>query len=255
MKKLVLGACFLVLWTKALAQTPDPRDSIILESKTVAPNLNTTPTRPAFVIQVSITNKDSLTYMVLALGERTIAGTAYAVLGRILERTYGGAVNNLTSTLRYFTTGFFSAYNDQSPDSFLVAAGYDGSDPSTIEPPNAIRKPVWELKFERSSASVGEVLFYNTRVANYYSFFTNTVLQDISVNFLQGVLTIAAKADLNLDFAQSAADIVWLLRCVFFGTPPPRGIADCDLNCDGSRTIADVMLLLNAIFLQEPFPC
>lgn len=74
-----------VVASTSWAQVPDPRDSIILESKVLAPGLVGSPTGnpPAFTMKVYITNKDTLAILILALRESTIVGTAYADLDSI----------------------------------------------------------------------------------------------------------------------------------------------------------------------------
>jgi len=178
-----------------MAQPPDPRDSMIIESKPVDTALTGTPAAPAFFVKLYITNKDSLTYMVAALRESTTTGTAYALLSRTGTGflNFTSIVNPLTNTLRYFSASTVSGYNDNSPDRFLVAGGYDGSDPATIEEPNATRKAVWEFRFRHSSGydSIGVVQFDSTRVSAQPCYFVNTRPLDVRVNFMPGLLQIA----------------------------------------------------------------
>jgi len=64
---LAIGCFFaFCLFSPAFA-VPDPRDSVILESKTIAPGVGS----PAAVVGVFITNKDSLSNVTLALVEMT----------------------------------------------------------------------------------------------------------------------------------------------------------------------------------------
>ena len=234
---------------------PDPHDSIILESRAVAANLTGS---PAFRVKVYITNKDSISYMVLAVAERTIAGTAYALLNRTGSNTltYASVVTNLTNTLRYYTGVSFGAYNNASPDSFLVMAGFDGANLETIEPPNAVRKPVWELKFRHSSDSAGQVLLYRSVIAGAPCHFVNTRPVNLPVNFLPGVITVISKGDLNLGGdGVTGADIVWEIRCIFGGETPPAGRSACDLNCDGEITASDIVVMLTYNFVTLIWPC
>ena len=258
MKSITLAFVLLLVGTVAFAQ-PDPRDSIIIESKTVARNLTGS---PAFAVKVYITNKDSVSYMVLALAERTIAGTAYALLNRTStgDLTFGSVVTNLTNTLRYYTGRSFGPYNNASPDSFLVMAGFDGVNLETIEPPNLVRKPVWELKFRHSSDSLGQVLLYPSVISGDGSHFTNVRSGrpvDEPVNFLPGVLTVEyQKGDLNMSGDDvTGADIVWEIRCIFGGETPPAGRGACDLNCDGEITATDIVVMLTYNFVTLIWPC
>jgi len=233
--------------------TPDPRDSIILESKTVAPGTG----HPYTTVKVYITNKDSVGYMVLALKEVSTSGGAYGLLSRTASGTlaFSSVITNLTPTFRLFPAVSFSGYNRSSPDTFLVAAGCDPTDLSTVEPSNATRKAVWEIKFDTVLSSVGTFELDSAVIVNEPSSFVNTRPVSLPVNFAKSVITVAyPKGDFNQDFAMSAADIVLLINCVFQSMPPPGG-ASCDLNCDGQTSAADVVLEVNAVFNQEPFPC
>ena len=84
MKALIAG----LIWlggSFAFAQTPDPMDSIILESKTAHPGAHSgfAADTAAFVyLKVYITNKDTLTAISLALKETSISGGAYLTLAR-----------------------------------------------------------------------------------------------------------------------------------------------------------------------------
>src|SRR3989304_4117846 len=131
---ILLAGLFLVL--PALAWGQRAGDSIIVESKTVRPGLTG---MPAFSVRVSITNVDSLTYMVLACTTRTVSGGGYALLNRTATGalTYGSIVNNLTGTLKFFTAASVASYNDGSPDAFLVAGGFDGAGPPSVQSPHA----------------------------------------------------------------------------------------------------------------------
>ena len=189
---------FVCLTAAAFGQAPDPRDSIILESRSINCGLTGTPAGTPLAapdrMKVTITNKDSLTFLTLALKETTTTGIAYILLNRTAGGllTWNSVVNPLEPTLRFFTGASFSGYTDNSPDRFLVAAGFDPADPSTIEPPNATRKDVWEIKFRHTSGcdSAGEITFDSSRVSNLSCLFTNTAPADMPVNFVKGIFTM-----------------------------------------------------------------
>ncbi|MCI0330460.1 MAG: hypothetical protein L0196_05845 [candidate division Zixibacteria bacterium] len=253
---------FLLGASSAFSQPPDPRDSIILESKTVAPGAHPgalNDTASYLYVKVFITNKDSLSFMVLPVEVTSTSGGAYAIVACPCPRSFFGVVNPLTSTLRYFEVVSFTNYDNISPDKFAVAAGNDGIDPTTIEPPNATRKAVWELKFDTVRTATGTFELDSSRLGGAQLVFTTIAGQDVKVNFLKSVITVAPapKGDLNLDFALTGADIVLLLNCTFCDTCPPPlpGMAACDLNCDGVRSAADIVLEIYAVFLFRPFPC
>lgn len=259
-KKLIAIGAGVVLFlfgvTPAFSQPPDPRDSIILESKTVAPGAHpgsSADTTAYLYIRVSITNKDSLTSMLLPLVETSTSGGAYAILAQ--PRSFSGVVNPLTNTLRGSTVISYARYRSNSPDTFSVAGIIDGADPATIEPPNASRKAFWELKFDSVWAVPGTFELDSVIYDYRYISFTNTVPQDLKVNFVKSVIAVAPKGDLDLDFALTTADATLVLNSIFLGNAPPAGLLACDLNCDGMRTPVDVVLELYAVFLSRPFPC
>ncbi len=261
MRTLIIAVLLAGLAAAALAQ-PDPRDSIILESKTVAPGAHpgsASDTAAYVYLRVWITNKDSLTFVTLALIERTRSGGAYIILGR--PRYFNGMASRLTSTLvQTFPLPPIIppppglVYNSESPDSFLVGAFFDPLQPATIEPPNAVRKALWDIKFDSVWSNPGTVEFDTGRVVQSTSF-TNTVPVDMPVHFVKSVITVVPKGDLDLDGQLSAADVVLLLNCVFFTDPTSAAASPCDLNCDRQRSPADAVWLLQAVFLGRAFPC
>lgn len=197
MRKTGLLLLAVLCWTIGqLSAQPDPRDSVILESKIVAPIAGASGSG-VVRMKVWITNRDSLTYLTLPLIETSTSGGAYMILSR--PRTFNGMVIPLTGTLRFFAAANVARYNGISPDSFLVAAGFDPSDPTSIEPPNAVRKPIWELKFDTvsSQAQVGTVEFDSGRVTLSVQF-TNTEPRDLEVHFVKGVFQVGVAFQLDL---------------------------------------------------------
>ncbi|MCI0405185.1 MAG: T9SS type A sorting domain-containing protein, partial [candidate division Zixibacteria bacterium] len=187
---------FAALATTAFAQI-NPEDTVFIEGKTVDTALTGA---PAFFLNVYITNKDSLTYFTLSLRESTVNGTAYALVNKTgANPTFSTAVTPLTGTLRFFSASNFSQYNDNSPDRFLVAAGFDPGDPdNTIEPPNAARKNVWQLKFRHSSGfdSTG-IIRFDTIKTTLSTLFTNTAPADFVPNFVAGQCTVLVGTDVR----------------------------------------------------------
>lgn len=259
MKTLIAIALLLVAASMAFAQAADPRDSMILESKTVAPGADpgsATDTGAYVYIKVYITNKDSLVAWSLAAVERSTSGGAYMTLAR--PRNTQGILTLLTSTIGYSYVINTTRYNSTSPDSFLIAGFFDPMDPATIEPPNLARKLFRELKFDTVLNSVGTIELDTATVGGQTTRFTNGVngvYTDLPVNFVKSVVTVALKGDLNLDGGLTPADAVLMRIGVYLGEEPPGGMALCDVNCDGMVTPADVVVQINAVFLGEPFPC
>ncbi|MCI0329846.1 MAG: T9SS type A sorting domain-containing protein [candidate division Zixibacteria bacterium] len=184
-----------------MAQLPaDPQDSIIIETKAVDTSLTSIPpAAPAFVVQVLLTNKDSLAYLTLVLRESTTTGCrAYALLNRTGTGvfTFGSVVNAVNGTMNAFTGINTTQYNDNSPDGILLAGGDDGSF-TLAELPNLARHPVWELKFRHSSGfdSIGAIWFDSTRINSQSCLFTTVRAVDWKVNFLPGRLHVCPDAD------------------------------------------------------------
>jgi hypothetical protein len=101
---------------------PDPRDSIILESKTVSPGAHpgsSSDTAAYVYLKVWITNKDALSGIFLNYEEKSLSGGAYLVVAH--PRDFEGTVSRLTTKL---PTGYasYSGYNSQSPDTGALAA-------------------------------------------------------------------------------------------------------------------------------------
>jgi len=267
MKKVVLVLLLAFFAMVVLVQAqPDPRDSIILESKAVVPGAHPgsgSDTAAYVYLKVYITNKDSLAFVTLPLTERSTSGGAYMTLAR--PRNFDGMVNRLTTTLGAQRGSNPSpltvpgrVYNSVSPDTLAFFAGFDPLDPSTIEPPNVGRKALWEIKFDTVFNNAGTIEFDTTRWSNGFAGFTNTDPIDYRVNFIKSVITVVTnplKGDLNLDGEVRVADVVLELYCVYLGTIPPAGPSACDVNCDGQVSPADVAVFLNYKFITLMWPC
>ena len=252
MKILIAVLLFLVVAATTFAQ-PDPRDSVIIESKTVEPVWGT---GGAVRLKVYITNKDSLTALDLVLREVEVVGFGLGSMNLSHPRTFGGIVEPLTNTLRHNPSDDLSGF----PGPFKLAAGANPGDASTVEPPNAVRKAVWEIKYDTiyvNSGNPGSVtVAYDSATLGTTTHFTNAAAVKLPVHFLAGLVTISiANYDMDLDGAVSAADVVRMLQCVFLEVSPPAGAGACDLNCDGKATPADAMIEILAVFNGRPFPC
>ncbi len=208
---LALGA-LMAFWSTAVFAQPDLRDSIILESKAVPVGAHpgiSTDTAAILYIKVWITNKDSLTFVTFAGVERTLQGGAYATLAR--PRTFNGMVSRLTTTLgtqlitspNAGTSPPGRVYNSVSPDSMLIAGGYDPFDPATNEPPNLVRKALWEIKFDTvtNNSLPGSFEIDSGRVVQSCTF-TNTVPSDAPVNFVKAIITVTNTAVRDVNESQ-----------------------------------------------------
>ncbi|HXF48674.1 MAG TPA: hypothetical protein VNL73_04510 [Verrucomicrobiae bacterium] len=233
----------------ASAQTPDPRDSVIIESKTVNPGAG----KPAARIKVLITNKDTLTNVNLGLIEKSLTGGAYMILAR--PRTYDSVVTKLTSTLPFYKYFKGTGYNDVSPDTFVISSFVDPNDPATFEPPNTVRKALLEIKFDTIRSAIGTLALDSLKSfgGNRVQFVSmvNESFYDVPVNFVKGIITVEAPPpppppclDANGDGEFTTVDIVTALNCVFLG----------EGDCGPISTPADIVALLYFLFSDAPQP-
>jgi len=259
MRRAVVLTLAILFWPGVcLFAQPDPRDSIILESKAVIPGAHpedATDTAAYAYIKIYITNKDTLTYISLALIEKSVSGGAYMTLG--WPRNFNGVVSRLANTLEGSLVFNFSRYHSNSPDSIRVAGVFDPLDPGSLEPPNAVRKAFYEIKFDTVLNGAGTIEL-DTGTIVQRTTFTNTVPVDVPVNFVKSTVTVVTnplKGDLNLDGEVRPADVIWELYCVYLGDTPPAGRSACDVNCDGQATPADVAVFLTYKFITLVWPC
>ena len=184
MKGVIAG--FLLLGSTASFAQPDPRDSVIIESKTVAPNLTGS---PAFTLKVYITNKDTLANFTLPVEIKTVSGTAFVLLNS--PRSFNGTINRLTSTLGNNTV-FSSFVNDASPDSAIWSGFWDPNDTSTAEPPNFSRKAIWEIKFSHSSDSAGQVQIDSAVIFSNRVRFVGIGVNSVKVNLVKSIVSVSS---------------------------------------------------------------
>ena len=178
MKSPTFTLLILLIGAAAFAQ-PDPGDSIILESKAIAPGIGC----PYFTIRVSITNKDSLSGLVLPLIEASFSGGAYATLAH--PRTFEGVVIPLSGSFAAGTADF-SFYHSDSLDTFLLS-----SSTSSAEPPNSIRKGIWAIKFDTVRAILGSLeLDSKTFPPNVEIGFVDQMGRSVEVNFVKSRITV-----------------------------------------------------------------
>jgi len=200
----VLLVAFLATASSAQIPPPDPRDSVILESKIIRPDSGT---GGIVRLRVWITNKDTLTNVSIALEEKSLSDNAYLKLAQ--PRTFAGTVTRLTGTLGNYPTTSFSKYDDVSPDSFTLASFYDPADAAhSVEPPNPARKAFWDIKFDTAStaAAGGTVQFDTAKVFNVSTQFVDIRGQDIGINFVKGLIVIIRRfPDMPLNFPPNAA--------------------------------------------------
>ncbi|MGH8005280.1 MAG: hypothetical protein ACRECJ_11220 [Limisphaerales bacterium] len=247
---LMLGLGFCLFWAVlAFAQTPDPRDSVIIESKTVNPGAGA----PAVRVKVFISNKDTLSAVSVGLVEKSLTGGAYMTLAR--PRTFDGVVTRLTTTLGSWKTLSVSRYNSVSPDTFIMASFFDPETQSGFEPPNLVRKAFWEIKFDSIWSATGTIALDSVKgFGGLNVMLVSAAGKTVWVNFVKGTITVEAPPppcnDMNGDGGFTTADIVETLNCVFLGVG----------DCGPISTPADVVKLLMSLFsspmpLIPPTPC
>ena len=261
MKATLAGLFFVFTAALAFAQ-PDPRDSIIFESKTVYPGFHPgsgADTAAYVYLKVWITNKDTLLAVESSLEERSMSGGAYMTLAR--PRTGNGCMSRLTTTLGGSYGIIGGRYHSNSPDSFYIEGVFDPLNYYTsVEPPNPVRKALWEIKFDTVRANLGtiefdSVFYYWPGGVSFTAYDDQGQPYSFPANFVKSVITVGLKGDLNLDGGVSPADVVLELQAVYLGEIPAAGLSACDLNCDGQVTAADITVMLNFKYLTGVWPC
>ena len=262
----VLAAAFLLFGISVAAfAAPDPRDSVIIESKTITP-LAGACASAGFRVKVWITNKDSLANITLPLLTRSTSGGAYGTLSRPVSCSNRLLVSHCfdflfksASGLPYLPTRIvnYNDYHSDSPDTFRFSFTLDMPIDEGKFPPNPTRALLGEIKFDSVFANLGqfEIDSVPAQGASPGVQFVALTGQVIKPNFAKGIVTVLDKGDMNADGALTSADVVLLLTCAFEGLLPPAGSGSCDVNCDGVSTGADVVLELNKVFLSSEFPC
>lgn len=242
--KLPITLAIAFLFFSGAFAAPDPQDSIIIESKTIQPAVGA----PAAVVRVYITNRDSIANLTVPLVQRSLTGGAYMTLAR--PRTFTGVIQPLTATLHAWTWFNGSKYNSVSPDTFLIAGMFDTS-PETIEPPNAARKAIWEIKFDTVWSNAGTMEFDSVKFFGNHTVFVDPQAHEKLANFVKRIITVASPppcGDVNGDGQLTTYDLVQALNCVFFGVG----------NCGRISTPSGLIRLLNAAFRESadpPLPC
>lgn len=216
MLRRLLGVAGLLVFAASAFGQPDPRDSVILESKTVAPGITGS---PAFTLKVYLTNKDTLANLTLPVEIRTGHGTAFVLLNT--PRTFNGTINRLTSTLG--NNAVFSPFlNDVSPDSAVWSGFWDPNDTSTAEPPNSSRKAIWEIKFSHASDSMGIVRVDSATIFDNELQLVNINGGAADANFAGGTMFVFEDVTCNCPTANLeilfGRDLIYDFNCSRTGT-------------------------------------
>jgi len=261
--KTLLAGLILLGATIASATPPDPRDSIIIESKTVDAQSGVCQSA-ILKVRVYITNKDSLSVVSLVLDTKTTSGDAYAILSRPVS--CGPRTQPAVTTFLYppgpnfgnprlpTRVANFNNYHSSSPDTFKLTFVFDPTDDDSKLPPNLTRAPFIDLKFD-SVSGIGQFQIDSCKVLSGTIGIVTISGYTVPINFVKGIISVTGKGDLNKDAALTSADVVLILNCIFLNIPPPAGTAACEMNCNGVTNLIDATILLNAVFLGEPFPC
>lgn len=181
------------------AQVPDPRDSIIIESKFVPTSIQGACASAEFRIRVYITNKDTLGNVTLPLESRTIPGsTVYPTLSRPANcgpRTTSAVFNFLYPLAASGTPRLpirpsnFDGYHSDSPDTFMWVGCSNAVDDSTKLPPNLPHTLLLEIKFD-SVTGIGLFEIDSGRVLSNSVHFISSLGSFVPVNFIKGVDTL-----------------------------------------------------------------
>ncbi len=118
-----LAFLYCLFSSQTLFALPDPRDSVIIESKTIIGETS------SVYVRVYITNKDTLAGYSFAFLERSLSGGAYLVLAQ--PRTFANAIRPLDSTLQFLKVLGTAWYNGIPPDTIPIGGFYNPNEPST----------------------------------------------------------------------------------------------------------------------------
>ncbi len=211
MKKL-LPVLILLGFANGWAQLPDPRDSVIIESKTVSP-LSGACGSAGVTLRIWITNKDSLSAVVLPLETKSAGGGAYAILSRpggCGARTFGSVAGVLIPSGQLQTrTLSASNYHSNPPDTFLL--GLVTSDLSDLLEPNATRRALLDIKFDSVSSSLGLFEIDSSVVlANRLAFF-DALGNRVPVSFVKSsvVVTVPGTPCLSLQCFSASQNLLY----------------------------------------------
>ncbi len=202
---LVLAGLLAAVWFGAAsAQAPDPRDSVILESKPVKPQSGPTAGDTTIKVRMYITNKDSLNGFVISFETKTLTNGAYATLGRSAGGT--GARNNASiytliphpvkgaTTLNVLAPPNVQRYHSDSPDSFSGGGFFTAGDDESKEPPNATRRAFLELKFDSvvvTPLTDGQFQIDTVQIlANRTGFTRVPTGARVNINYVIGLITV-----------------------------------------------------------------
>ncbi len=147
-------------------------------------------------------------------------------------RTFDSVIVPLTSTLRDWRILNPSRYNSATPDTFNFAGLFSPENDASLEPPNAVRKALFEIKFDTVQSNAGTieldslrfVVWNGQKNVIYSTVFVGTWDKgDIPVNFVKSIITVAPPppppppCDISRDGVLSATDVVWAMNCIFTG--------------------------------------
>jgi hypothetical protein len=179
--------------------TPDPADSVILESKIVAPTAGACASA-GLRIKIYITNQDSLGNITLPLTTLSTAGGTYGILSRsagcarttvphVFDFLYPagpGPTNRLQSR-----SPNYAQYHSNSPDSFLLAFTLSNpADDNEKMPSNAARALLGEIKFDSVTIPCGQFILDSTRILDNTLQFVRLDGQQLPVNFVRSHVTV-----------------------------------------------------------------
>jgi hypothetical protein len=203
-----------------LSAQPNAADSVIIESKTIAPASG--PCQSVKLrVRVWITNQDSLANVTLPLQERSLSGNAYAILSRAAScsssRTSAAVFDFLypadpSGSPRLPTrVPSFIQYHSSPPDTFMFTGTFDPTDPGTLVPPNPARAALLEIKFDSVTTETvpGQFQLDSTLLppANTIQF-VNPRGGAIRVNFVKAVIQVGIPFQLALVAPAEAAFVL-----------------------------------------------
>jgi len=194
--KTLLAALILSGATVTFSQTPDPRDSIIIENRLTTRYYGMCGSA-IWRIRVWITNKDSLENITLPLEIRASYQAGYATLSRPADcgpYTTASAFSVLLPAGQLpFQDGRFELYDGSPPDTFMFEASSDPTQEASKVPPNSTRRALIDIKFDTIKGGGGPCPIDSTLFPPSSTIsFTNAAGYKVPVNFVEGYISIIA---------------------------------------------------------------
>jgi hypothetical protein len=213
---LALVAGLLMIPALVFAGIPSPADSVICESKTVAPTAGACQSA-GVKLRTFITHEDSLANVTIVYSTTSTSNGGYATLSRsgacAASRNFAAVVDPLISAAQLKSRLLNSSqYHSSSPDTF--AAFFTLSDPTDdlekLEPSSG-RRALMDVKFDSASATTipGVMEVDSSKVLANTIQFVDLFGVKQDVNYVKGILTISVPPPVILNCVAAGGNLLY----------------------------------------------